>query len=306
MSIFIDKVSKLYSSQKALDEVSFQIKEGEVVGFLGPNGAGKSTLMKIITTYIPSTQGKVKVCDIDVEENPIEVKKQIGYLPEHNPLYLEMYVKEYLSFVAEIHQLKNIKTKVDEMIELVGLSPEKNKKIGALSKGYRQRVGLAQAIIHNPKVLILDEPTSGLDPNQIVDIRNLIKELGKQKTILMSTHIMQEVEAICDRIIIINKGKIVADDKTDNIKSSLPSNGIYAVEFSGGIFKDDLLTINGVLEVHEKKENHWIIVSSDKTDIRNDLFQLAVKNKSSVLGLHKEEKTLEDIFKELTSYKSKS
>ena len=217
MSILVEKVTKFYGKQKALDNISFEIGSGEIVGFLGPNGAGKSTMMKILTTYITPSYGKAEVCGNDVIEKALNVRKEIGYLPEHNPLYLDMYVKEYLSFVAGIYKLKNKKKRVEEIIKMVGLTPEMKKKISALSKGYRQRVGLAQAMIHDPKVLILDEPTSGLDPNQLVEIRALIKNIGKEKTVMLSTHIMQEVEAICDRVIIIDKGEIVADDLVKNI-----------------------------------------------------------------------------------------
>ena len=220
MSIRVKGITKLYGEQKALDEVSFTVKTGEVVGFIGPNGAGKSTMMKIITGYIPQSQGEAWVNDLNTLENGLEIKKMIGYLPENNPLYVEMYIKEYLTMVANLYGKKgpSAKKDVDSMIEMVGLGPEQNKKIGALSKGYRQRVGLAQALIHDPSVLILDEPTSGLDPNQIIEIRNFIQNLGKQKTILLSTHIMQEVEAICDRVIIINLGKIVADETTADLR----------------------------------------------------------------------------------------
>jgi len=217
MSIKVEQITKFYGDQKALDNVSFEIGSGEIVGFLGPNGAGKSTMMKILTTYITQSYGSARVCGFDVVEKALEVRKKIGYLPEHNPLYLDMYIKEYLSFVAGIYKLKSKKEKVKNIIEKVGLTPEMHKKIGELSKGYRQRVGLAQAMIHDPEVLILDEPTSGLDPNQLVEIRALIKEIGKEKTVMLSTHIMQEVEAICDRIIIIKKGEIVADDSSEKL-----------------------------------------------------------------------------------------
>mgnify|MGYP000665230283 FL=1 len=217
MSIEVNKITKLYGEQKALNEVSFSIKSGEIVGFLGPNGAGKSTLMKIISCYLPPSIGTIKVCGLDVMEQSMEVRKKVGYLPEHNPLYLDMYVKEYLEFVGRFYDVKKLNDRVKEMVEITGLTIEQNKKIGQLSKGYRQRVGLAQAIIHDPQVLILDEPTTGLDPNQLVEIRNLIKELGKNKTVMLSTHIMQEVQAICERAIIINHGKIVADDSIANL-----------------------------------------------------------------------------------------
>ncbi|NND77136.1 MAG: ATP-binding cassette domain-containing protein [Flavobacteriales bacterium] len=227
MSILVEKVTKFYGKQKALDNISFEIGTGEIVGFLGPNGAGKSTMMKILTTYITPSYGRAEVCGHDVVDQALEVRKEIGYLPEHNPLYLDMYVKEYLSFIGGIYKLKNRKEKVKEIIEKVGLTPEVGKKIEALSKGYRQRVGLAQAMIHDPKVLILDEPTSGLDPNQLVDIRALIKNIGMEKTVMLSTHIMQEVEAICDRVIIVNKGEIVADEQ---VKALLEKHGTNDLE----------------------------------------------------------------------------
>jgi len=217
MSIVVSHITKMYGEQKALNDVSFSIRSGEIVGFLGPNGAGKSTLMKIISCYLPPSAGSIKVCGLDVMEQSMEVRKKVGYLPEHNPLYLDMYVKEYLEFVGRFYDVKKLNDRVKEMVEITGLTIEQNKKIGQLSKGYRQRVGLAQAIIHDPQVLILDEPTTGLDPNQLVEIRNLIKELGKNKTVMLSTHIMQEVQAICERAIIINHGKIVADDSIANL-----------------------------------------------------------------------------------------
>jgi len=221
MSILVQEVSKLYGRQKVLDNISFEIAKGEVVGFLGPNGAGKTTMMKILTCYIPQTSGSALVCDKDVVDLSVEVRRKVGYLPENNPLYVDMYIKEYLGFIANIHKVSKPKERVLEMVEMTGLLPEQNKKIGALSKGYRQRVGLAQALIHDPEVLILDEPTSGLDPMQLEEVRNLIKSIGKEKTVMFSTHIMQEVEAICDRAIIINKGVIVADGKIDEMQRSL-------------------------------------------------------------------------------------
>lgn len=220
MSIQVDTLTKTYLSQNAIDAISFSAEAGRVLGFLGPNGAGKSTTMKILTCFIPQTSGKASVCGFDVVTNPLDVRNNIGYLPEHNPLYLDMYVKEALGFMADIYKIPNKQHRIKEVIEQTGLGDEQHKKIGTLSKGYRQRVGLAQAIIHNPKVLILDEPTSGLDPNQIIGIRNLVKELGKTKTVILSTHIMQEVEAICDDVIIINKGKVVANDTLETLKSS--------------------------------------------------------------------------------------
>lgn len=226
MSIVVNSLQKIYGTQKAVDEISFSAEPGVVVGFLGPNGAGKSTTMKMLTCYLTPTSGTAQVCGFDIAEQSLEVRKNLGYLPEHNPLYLELYVKESLEFVADVHQISNKKQRIKEVIELSGLGPEQNKKIGELSKGYRQRVGLAQAIIHDPKVLILDEPTSGLDPNQLIDIRQLIKVLGKSKTVILSTHIMQEVEAVCNRVIIINKGKIVLDDSLQNIQTGNPGSSL--------------------------------------------------------------------------------
>lgn len=304
MSVSVQNITKFFGKQKALDDVSFEIGSGEIVGFLGPNGAGKSTTMKIITCYLPQNSGTVKVCGFDVKEDSLKVRKNIGYLPENNPLYLDMYVKEYLEFIAGLHKLGDKKARVDEMIGLVGLNEEKHKKIGALSKGYKQRVGLAQSIIHNPSVLILDEPTSGLDPNQIAEIRSLIKTLGKEKTVLMSTHIMQEVEAICDRVIIINKGKIVADAPAGEIGKIREKKNSVIVEFNANLplMKESLLKIQGTISAREGgRKNLWIIESVHDKDIRPDIFRFAVDNNLSVLTLQKEEQRLEDIFKELTS-----
>ena len=298
MSIEVKNVSKIYGAQHALDSISFEVSPGQIMGFLGPNGAGKSTMMKIITCYLPQSMGEVKVCGFDVAKNEMEVKKRVGYLPENNPLYTDMYVKEYLLFIAGLHGLSNKKSRVSEMIELVGLQVEQKKKIGALSKGYRQRVGLAQALIHNPDVLILDEPTTGLDPNQIEEIRTLIKKIGRDKTVMMSTHIMQEVEAVCDHVIIINKGKIVANDSTSNIRSAKKSTVIIQVEFSLGVEKESLLSIDNVHSVENTGGNSWRIVAN--SDIRDSLFKFSVDNNNSVITLQKEEEKLEDIFKSLT------
>ncbi len=300
MSIKVENISKLYGTQKAVDNVSFEIKSGEIIGFLGPNGAGKSTLMKILTCYIPQTTGKAEVCGFDVKEQSLEVRKQVGYLPEHNPLYLDMYVKEYLAFIGGLHHIKNVTARVKEMVDMVGLQVEQNKKIGALSKGYRQRVGLAQALIHNPKVLILDEPTTGLDPNQLEEIRNLIKQTGKEKTVMLSTHIMQEVEAVCDRVIIINKGKIVANDDTQHLQESSQHKIVLRVEFDRETTKNSIKNIEGVIEVKLLEGNIWLIVTDADKDIRKDVFDYAVANKLSVLAMQKEEQKLEDIFKQLT------
>ncbi len=300
MSIEVKNVTKQYGEQKALNNVSFKIKTGEVIGFLGPNGAGKSTMMRIIAGFIPPSEGEVWVDGINLLDEKNDVRKFIGYLPENNPLYLDMYVKEYLAFVAGIYKLKNQKQKVEDMIKKTGLTLEQNKKIGALSKGYRQRVGLAQALIHNPKILILDEPTSGLDPNQIVEIRNLISEIGKEKTIMLSTHIMQEVEAICDKIIIINHGNIVANDQTTNIQAKAEKNQVVTVEFNQDPKEKDLQKVPGVFKVKKVKVNHWVIEATNKKDIRQDIFDFAVANKLSVLSMQKKEKTLEEAFQELT------
>lgn len=299
MSIQVENITKLYKVQKALNNVSFNVNENEIVGFLGPNGAGKSTMMKIITCYIPPTSGKVKVCGFDIHEQSIEVRKNIGYLPEHNPLYLDMYVKEFLAFVGGLYKVKNIAQRVKEMIELTGLQVEQNKKIGALSKGYRQRVGLAQAMIHNPKVLIMDEPTTGLDPNQLEEIRALIKKLGKEKTVMLSTHIMQEVEAVCDRVIIINKGEIVANDTTQSLKQNKVKQ-IIVVEFDNAIEEQLLKSITGVELVSSIGGNKYKIVATEERDIRKDIFNLAVEKNIGVLTLNKEEQKMEDVFKEFT------
>ncbi len=301
MSIEVKNITKIYGKQKALDNVSFEIKKGEVVGFLGPNGAGKSTMMKIITCFIPPTSGNVKVYDFDVLQQSIDVRKKIGYLPETNPLYLDMYVKEYLEFIAEIHGIKkNRSERISEMINITGLGLEQTKKIGALSKGYRQRVGLAQTLIHDPEVLILDEPTSGLDPNQLVEIRELIKKVGKEKTIMLSTHIMQEVEAVCDRVIIIDKGIIVADDTSDQLAKLSSGKSVITVEFNDTVSKQLLKTIKDIDSVKKIKDNIWQLYTDSGEDIRPVVFQFAVDNKLIVLSLQKEEKSLEQVFRQLT------
>ncbi len=299
MSIQVSGVSKIYGEQLALNDVSFSINRGNIVGFLGPNGAGKSTMMKIISCYIPQTSGSVKVCGFDVFEDTINVKPKVGYLPENNPLYPDMYVREYLEFIGGIHRIENKGKRVDEMIEQVGLTLERKKKIGALSKGYRQRVGLAQAMIHNPEVLILDEPTAGLDPNQIVEIRNLIKTVGEEKTVILSTHIMQEVEAICDRVIIVNHGEIVANDASINLKSQ-DTKQVIRVEFNKEVPNNLLTSIKNVATVKKVSENVWLIASNSDSDIRPHIFEFVVSQNLSVLTIQKEENRLEDIFKELT------
>jgi len=299
MSIKVQNITKLYSKQKALSDVSFEVNSGEVVGFLGPNGAGKSTMMKILTCFLPQTSGQASVCGFDVSEQSLDVRKNVGYLAENNPLYYDMFVKEYLSFVAELHQLKNISGRVKEIISITGLEVEQGKKIGALSKGYKQRVGLAQALIHDPKVLILDEPTSGLDPIQLAEIRGVIKEIGKAKTVMLSTHIMQEVEAMCDRVIIISKGNIVADKTTQELKKTSSNKTVVTVEFDKTTSRSALNTINGVQDAKNISDNTWQITSSSEKDTRADIFNFAVQNNLAVLTIQKEEQKLEDIFKEL-------
>ncbi len=299
MSIIVKNISKLYGTQKALNNVSFEIGKNEIVGFLGPNGAGKSTMMKILTCYIPATEGSATVCGFDTNEQSIEVRKQIGYLPEHNPLYLDMYVKEFLEFIGNLYNVKNVKERVKEMIETTGLQIEQNKKIGALSKGYRQRVGLAQAIIHDPKVLIMDEPTTGLDPNQLEEIRELIKKLGKEKTVMLSTHIMQEVEAVCDRVIIINKGEIVANEQTQSLQKNTTKQ-IITVEFDKDVNVSQIKKIAGVEEAILIEGKTWKIISDVDNDVRKAIFNYAVTNDISILTINKEEQKLEDVFKQLT------
>lgn len=302
MSVEIQHITKLFGKQKVLDDVSFNIGTGEIVGLLGPNGAGKSTLMKIITGYLLPTSGDVIINGTNNLKDPIGIRQKIGYLPENNPLYSEMYIREFLEFIGRIYKMKGLLSKrIDEIIRLTGLTPEQNKKINTLSKGYRQRVGLAQALIHNPDVLILDEPTSGLDPNQIRDIRDLISEAGKEKTVILSTHIMQEVEAICDRIIIIDKGQLVADESVANIQShgSAEIQTVF-LEFDPNPAKEDLQKIPGVAKVLQVKKNKWLLQSLPKEDIRSKVFQFAVDHKFTVLSLTEQEKSLEDIFQELT------
>jgi ABC-2 type transport system ATP-binding protein len=300
MSIAVKDLTKIYGEQKAINQISFQIPKGQIVGFLGPNGAGKSTTMKILTGFIPQSSGSAFICDIDVKENPIEVKKRVGYLPESNPLYKEMYVKEYLHFAAKVHQISNPMQRVREMIAMTGLEIEQNKKIAQLSKGYKQRVGIAQAMIHNPEVLILDEPTSGLDPNQLVEIRNLIKSIGNEKTVLLSTHIMQEVEAMCERVIIINQGEIVADDNTNALKSNIQKTIVVAVEFKEEVNKNLLNNLSGVSKVEQNGKIFKIYSKDNKIDLRQQVFQFSVDHGFTILSLQQEEKDLESIFKTLT------
>ncbi|MCB0491048.1 MAG: gliding motility-associated ABC transporter ATP-binding subunit GldA [Cyclobacteriaceae bacterium] len=302
MSLQIQNLTKIYGQQKAVDSISFSVKEGEIVGFLGPNGAGKSTTMKITTGYLPPSSGMVKVGGYDVQEQSLRVKKIIGYLPEHNPLYLDMYVHEYLGFVGGLYGLtgKVLKSRVEEIIALCGLTREQNKKLESLSKGYRQRAGLAQALLHDPEVLILDEPTSGLDPNQIIEIRKVIKEVSRNKTVLFSSHIMQEVQALCDRVIVINKGKIVADDQLSNLLQQ-KGGSILVVEFKEEVNIDELNSIDGVASVTAVNAFKCKVHSQAGIDVRSELFKYASDQNRSLIELKVEEHSMESIFKELTS-----
>jgi len=294
-------ISKYYGKQKALSDVQLQIDKGEVVGLLGPNGAGKSTLMRILTSFLPPSSGTALVNGVDVQEDSLEIRRLIGYLPENNPLYPDMYVKEYLMFVLNIYKrTKNPATAVDRVIDLTGLRPEYKKKIGALSKGYRQRVGLAQALVHDPEILILDEPTSGLDPNQLVDIRKIITDLGKEKTVILSTHIMQEVEAVCGRVIIIDEGRIVADDATANLSKIAGKRLRFRVEFKEQIAKDLFAQLPFVDKVELLKGNEWMLEAKDNKDIREEIFKFAVANKFNVLSMMQEEQKMEAVFRRLT------
>ena len=302
MSLKLKNLTKIYGSQKAVNDISFEIEKGEIVGFLGPNGAGKSTTMKIATCYLPPTSGEVWVGGFNVVERPMEVKKITGYLPEHNPLYLDLFVHEYLGFVGKLYGLsgQRLKDRVKEIIDLCGLGAEQNKKIEALSKGYRQRVGLAQALIHDPKILILDEPTSGLDPNQLVEIRKLIKTISQQKTVVFSTHIMQEVQALCDRVIVINKGEIVADDKLATILQTRGNTAVTVVQFEGDVNLAQLRLLPGVREVEPLEDFKYKVLSEGNIDLRPEIFRFAADNNLSLIGLKQEENSLENIFRDLT------
>lgn len=301
MSVKVEHLTKLYGAQRAVDDISFEVRTGEVLGFLGPNGAGKSTTMKIITCFIPQSSGKATVAGFDTIDQPMDVRRKIGYLPESNPLYYDMYVREYLEFIGRVHKLSDIKTRIDQMVDLTGLGRERHKKIGQLSKGYKQRVGIAQAMLHNPDVLILDEPTSGLDPNQLVEIRSLIKNLGKEKTVILSTHIMQEVQAMCDRVIIINKGKLVADDTPEHLQQRTAGETIVRVEFRETPEQKLLADISGVKTVKKEKENQWLIYSQPGKDPREEIFRFAKDKGLTLLTLNKEQSSLENVFQELTN-----
>jgi len=301
MSIEVSNLLKVYGEQKAVNNISFKINKGEIVGFLGPNGAGKSTTMKILTGYLQQTAGTAFVCGINVSNQPLETKKKIGYLPEANALYFDMYVKEYLSFVAEVHKVANQKQEVKKVIDLVGLTIESKKKIGQLSKGYKQRVGLAAALIHDPEVLILDEPTSGLDPNQIIEIRDVIKKQGQHKTVLFSSHILQEVEAICDRVIIINKGEIVADDTLSNLQKTGDKQQSITVEFKEPVQIEWLQKLQSVNSVKNIQYSMFNIQCSNAEAVKKQILQLAIEKNLNIVSLQSAEQSLEEIFRTLTT-----
>lgn len=301
MSIIVQHLSKNFGLQKAVNQISFSVNKGQITGFLGPNGAGKSTTLKMITGYIPADSGIIEVCGIPVTVDGVLTKNKIGYLPESNPLYSDMYIREYLYFVAEIYKIKDVKNRVEEVIQMIGLSKEVNKKITQLSKGYKQRVGIAAAIIHDPEVLILDEPTSGLDPNQILEIREVIKNLGKQKTILFSSHIMQEIEAVCDRVIIINKGEIVADDKLSNLQKGNQEIHTVSVEFKEKVTLEMLSLLTDVNQIHHVKDSFFTFDTSNPESVRRQLLAFSLNNHFNIISLNSESKQLEDIFKSLTN-----
>lgn len=300
MSITVKNLTKIYGEQKAVNDISFSIKQGEIVGFLGPNGAGKSTTMKMITGYLEPSAGDIDVSSIDVKKNPLEAKKKTGYLPESNALYYDMYVREYLGFIADVHKAKNKKQKIEEVIQLTGLTSESKKRVGQLSKGYKQRVGLAAALLHDPEVLILDEPTSGLDPNQIIEIRNVIKEQGKNKLVLFSSHILQEVEAICDRVIIIHKGKIVADDKLINLQQRSTSS-VVRVKFKEALEAEWIRRLPAVKSVNKVDAYTWTIETNDPDTVRNELKKLERENNLDIVSLQSESQSLEEVFRSLTN-----
>ncbi len=302
MSVQVSGLTKIYDTQRAVDNISFELKKGEIVGFLGPNGAGKSTTMKIITGYLPATSGSASVCGFDVQEAPMEVRKRIGYLPEANPLYFEMYVREYLEFTAGIHKLgKGSKERIEEMIAMTGLGKEAHKKIGALSKGYKQRVGLAQAMLHDPEVLILDEPTSGLDPNQIVEIRDLVKNIGREKTVLLSTHIMQEVQAMCSRVIIISNGRIVADDSLGNLQQTNSRQDVLVITVQDSF---DVILLNELRNAQRYEDmggNRWKLITDAPEALRKEVMQWALNHDINISSMQAQTETLENVFRSLTT-----
>lgn len=304
MSIKVTSLTRVYDTQKAVDNISFEIKKGEITGFLGPNGAGKSTTMKMITGYLPPTSGTAVVCGFDVAEKPMEVRKRVGYLPEANPLYYEMYVREYLEFSAGIHKIKTDRAKrIEEMIMMTGLGKEAHKKIGALSKGYKQRVGLAQAMLHNPEVLILDEPTSGLDPNQIVEIRDLIKNIGKDKTVLLSTHIMQEVQAMCSRVIIINNGRIAADDSIGQLQAKNTRKDVLVISFEGPVTEKQLAELKLAEGYEHTGNNTWKLATAAPENLRREVMQWALNHDINISSMQAQTESLEDVFRTLTQNK---
>ena len=300
MSIEVKNLLKVYGEQKAVNNISFKVNKGEIVGFLGPNGAGKSTTMKIITGYLEQSGGDAYVCGMNVTNEPLETKKKIGYLPELNALYYDMFVREYLAFVAEIHKVENPKKKIEGVIGLTGLTVESKKKIGQLSKGYKQRVGLAAALIHDPEVLILDEPTSGLDPNQIIEIREVIKKQGKDKTVLFSSHILQEVEAICDRVIIINKGELVADDKLSNLRQRSSSSNTVKVSFKETLEKELLQNLPAAKSVNKIDANNWQLATDNPEQLRKQILELSLQHNLNIVSLQSDSQSLEDVFRSLT------
>jgi ABC-2 type transport system ATP-binding protein len=300
MSISVAGLTKVYGTQKAVDNISFELKKGEIVGFLGPNGAGKSTTMKMITGYLPATSGVVKVSGFDIATQPLDVKRSVGYLPEANPLYYDMYVREFLEFSAGVHKLSNVKQRIEQMIDITGLGKEAHKKIGMLSKGYKQRVGLAQAMLHDPQVLILDEPTSGLDPNQLAEIRDLILRIGKEKTVLLSTHIMQEVQAMCSRVIIINNGKIVADDSIDKIQQVNSTQGILLVSFETAVDTTLFQRLKNLKQYEAIGQNKYKMTTDKPEELRKEVMQLALNHDINISSLQAETQSLEDVFRSLT------
>lgn len=299
MSIKVNQLTKQYDAQIAVNNISFEAHKGEIVGFLGPNGAGKTTTMKILTCYLPATSGTAEVCGYNTARNPMEVRERIGYLPEHNPLYKDMYVKEYLSFIGRLHKIANLNQRVAEMVDRTGLTREQHKPISSLSKGYRQRVGLAQAMIHNPEVLILDEPTTGLDPNQLVEIRSLIREIAAEKTVIFSTHIMQEVEALCNRVIIINRGELVANDSIEQLQSRKTGEIIITIETAETVKKEIFDKIKGIKKVKAVGNNRFQLIAAH--DLRREIFTFCVQQNIILLEMHKEVSSVQDIFQSLTA-----
>ncbi|MGH1337060.1 MAG: gliding motility-associated ABC transporter ATP-binding subunit GldA [Aureispira sp.] len=301
MSVIVSNLTKVYGEQHAVNNISFEARKGEILGFLGPNGAGKTTTMKMITCFVPPTEGNIQVCGFDVDKDPIEVRKRIGYLPEHNPLYLDMYVKEYLLFMAGLHKVKQKRQAVEEMIVRTGLEREQHKLLRSLSKGYRQRVGLAQAMLHDPEVLILDEPTSGLDPNQLIEIRKLIRSLGKEKTVIFSSHIMQEVQALCDRVIIINQGNMAANNTLEGLQQSSDEEQYVTVEFDKAPSLASLKNLEQVRSIESQNTSHtYLIRAIGEEDIRPAIFHFAVKNELVILEMHRKVSTIEDVFQQVT------